>query len=288
MAKKINICIVPVCFNAYEDAQRLLDSINRAYKSTSDIFLNIILADNSTIADKNPIDSNHYSYNFSLLKNNNIGYFPAFNKALATLGEQLQTFDYVMVCNVDLVVAEDFFSSLRAHSPGPETGVLAPGIYSDRDGRDLNPGMIRRPSLLKIQFMRLVCSNVYLFQGYIRLGHLRNVLRAKFVKKAANRNSDESATTQPTMYGAHGSFLIFTKRYFAKGAHVSYPRFLFGEEGFVAEQVRMNGLRIEHTPNIKVFDREHGSTSKSGNSYICAEHKKSYDYFYENFLKKKV
>ena len=82
--------------------------------------------------------------------------------------------------------------------------------------------------------------------------------------------------------------MIFTKSYFTRSAHVSYDRFLFGEEGFVAEQLLKNELIIEHTPNIRVYDREHGSTSKAGKSFICSEHKKSYDYFYENYLSKKA
>ena len=87
------------------------------------------------------------------------------------------------------------------------------------------------------------------------------------------------------MYCAHGSFMVFTQQYFAKGAQVAYPRFLFGEEGFVAEQLRMHGLEIEHVPNIRVFDKEHASTSQVNLDFICAEHKKSYDYFYANFIK---
>lgn len=284
----MNICIIPVCFNAYDDAQRLLQSIDSAYRASTGVAVNVILADNSTISPSHAINLGDYAYTFHHLKNDNIGYFPAFNEALSTLSSKLDDFDYVIACNVDLVIADDFITMLLAHPVDPEVGLIAPGIYSDRDGLDINPAMVHRPSILKIQFMRFICSSVFLFQNYSRIALLRTLLRSKSKKLSNRKPLSENISKKIRMYGAHGSFMIFTKRYFSKGAHVSYPRFLFGEEGFVAEQLRMNGLVIEHVPNIKVFDKEHGSTSKSDMRFICAEHKKSYDYFYKNFLKTQV
>ena len=87
------------------------------------------------------------------------------------------------------------------------------------------------------------------------------------------------------MYGAHGSFMVFTRRYFEKGAHVNYPRFLFGEEVFVAEQLRKHSLMIESIPEIRVFDKEHASTSQEKLEFICPEHKKSYEYLKRHFFR---
>ena len=284
----MNICIIPVCFNAHKDAQRLLHSIDCAYRASLGVTLSVILADNSNVVPSQEFDSSDYAYTFILLKNDNIGYFPAFNKALSSLNRPLDEFDYVIVCNVDLIVADDFVAMLKAHSAEPETGLIAPSIYSERNGLDLNPAMKNRPSIMKIQFMRLICSSVFLFHGYSRIAQLRELLHPKLTKLLNFISPSPNVAKQIRMYGAHGSFMIFTKRYFSKGAHVSYPRFLFGEEGFVAEQLLINGLSIEHVPCIKVFDKEHGSTSKSAKRFICAEHKKSYDYFYENFIKIKL
>ena len=284
----MKICIIPVCYNAQEDALRLLDSIDRAYANCTGLDLTVILADNSTVAPAIEINPGRYLFELRQLKNENTGYFPAFNKALSSLNCQPDSYDFVIVCNVDLVLADDFFASLLAFTVGPETGVLAPGIFSDKDGRDLNPKMMRRPSLAKIQFMRLICSNVVVFQGYHKLVRIRELIRSKSQKPGSINFSSENKSKKSNMYGAHGSFLIFTKRYFLKGANVCYPRFLFGEEGFVAEQLRMNELIIEHAPSLKIFDKEHASTSKVNMKFICSEHKKSYDYFYTNFLKKKA
>ncbi|MFC6337427.1 glycosyltransferase [Pseudomonas sp. CCM 7891] len=280
----MKICIVSVCYNAHEDAQRFLASVDLAFRATPGLALDVILADNSTIAPAMDIASRQYAFSFKYQKNDNVGYFPAFNKALASQPHGVEGYDFVVVCNVDLVVAEDFFATLLAHPVGGDVGLVAPGIFSDRDGRDLNPKMMRRPKVRKINFMRLVCSNVVLFRWYLKLARLRERARSR----AQQRNRGLSATTTvrpPPMYGAHGSFMVFTQRYFAKGADVDYPRFLFGEEVFVAEQLRRHGLSIEHVPGVRVFDKEHASTSQVKLDFICGEHKKSYDYLYTHFLR---
>lgn len=283
----MKICIVPVCYNAHEDALRFLESVELAFRACPGLVLDVVLADNSTVLPTIDIAAQQYSYSLKYLKNDNVGYFPAFNKALANLSQGVENYDFVAVCNVDLIVADDFFSALLAHSAGSETGLIAPGIFSDKDGRDLNPKMMRRPSARKINFMRLVCSNVVLFRWYHKLVRMREQTRSRAQQR--DRGVDNKTMTisspQPQMYGAHGSFMIFTRRYFAKGADVAYPRFLFGEEGFVAEQLRRHALSIEHVPSVRVFDKEHASTSQVKLDFICAEHKKSYDYFYTHFLK---
>jgi GT2 family glycosyltransferase len=282
----LKVCIVPVCYNAHEDALRFLESVEIAFRACPGLDLNVILADNSTVLSTIDIAAQQYSYSYKYQKNDNVGYFPVFNKALASLSQGIDGYDFVAVCNVDLVVADDFFSTLQAHPVDSETGLIAPGIFSDKDGRDLNPKMTRRPSARKINFMRLVCSSVVLFRWYHKLVRMREQTRSRAQQRDRGIHNTTMAISAPQkMYGAHGSFMIFTRRYFAKGADVAYPRFLFGEEGFVAEQLRRHALSIEHVPSVRVFDKEHASTSQVKLDFICAEHKKSYDYFYTHFLK---
>ncbi|TEA73652.1 glycosyl transferase [Pollutimonas harenae] len=280
----MKVCLVPVCFNAYDDAFRFLESIDHAFNNCSNLTLNIIFADNSTISPNIDISRRECAYSFHYMKNDNVGYFPAFNKALCNLSEGIDNYDYVIVCNVDLVVAEDFFSSLLINQPSDQIGLLAPGIFSDKDGRNLNPKMMHRPSKRKIEMMHLICSSVMLFFWYGKLASVRQQVRAW--RQQWNRRIPTSTThmQECEMYGAHGSFMIFTRSYFAQGAHVFYPRFLFGEEVFVAEQLRMHGLKIKNAPNIQIFDKEHASTSRVKLNFICSEHKKSYDYLKEHFF----
>ncbi|MBD7978572.1 glycosyltransferase family 2 protein [Serpens gallinarum] len=283
----MKICVVPVCYNSYDDALRLLESVNRAYKACPNLTLDVILADNSTIPTRQDVSSWQFEYSFRYLRNDNIGYYPAFNRALDTLPHGAEVYDFVVVCNVDLIVADDFFSALLNSSVSNETGLIAPSIISDKDGRDLNPKIMSRPSARKIQFMRLVCSSVTLFRWYQKLSRMRERARSRAQCTHVSSPSLESSNKK-LMYGAHGSFMIFTQNYFLKGGHVAYPRFLFGEEVFVAEQLRMHRLNIDHVPTLRVYDKEHASTSQVNLAFICAEHKKSYDYLYSNFYMKNI
>jgi Predicted glycosyltransferases len=110
MQKKV--CVVPVCYNAYDDAKRFLAALEEAYKKCGQLDLDVVLADNST--NEAPLEMNdlQYSFNYHYLKNQNVGYFPAFNKAIKSLSSSAESYDFVVVCNVDLVVADDFFVQL--------------------------------------------------------------------------------------------------------------------------------------------------------------------------------
>src|SRR5690606_20168163 len=93
-------------------------------------------------------------------------------------------YDFVVVCNVDLIVADDFFSALMAYPVASETGLIAPSIISDKDGRDLNPKIIRRPSVRKIKFMRYICSSVTFFRLYQKLARMREYARSRVQRRA--------------------------------------------------------------------------------------------------------
>lgn len=279
----MKICIVPVCYNAHEDALRFLESVEKAFLASSDLELDVILSDNSTITPLVSMSERQYGFTYRYLKNANVGYFPAFNRALSSLSQPMTAYDYVMVCNVDLVVADDFFDRLAVHVPSPRTGLIAPGIFSDKDGRDLNPKIMHRPSSKKFEFMRMVCSSAVLFRCYSSLARMREKARSRSQAQSTPEQAKRPSTSKK-MYGAHGSFMIFTKNFFQQGASVDYPRFLFGEEVFVAEQLRMHQLEIEHCPGVRVFDKEHASTSQANVKFICGEHRKSYDYLISRFF----
>lgn len=284
----MKICIVPVCYNAHEDALRFLESVEKAFFTCPGLELDVMLADNSTIVIPKAISERQYAFAYRYLKNSNVGYFPAFNRALSSLQQSLADFDYIMVCNVDLVVADDFFAKLIAYMPSSRIGLIAPGIYSDKDGRDLNPKIMRRPSSAKLEFMRAVCSSTMLFKLYSGLARMREKTRSRLQKRQSISEHAQRISKAQKMYGAHGSFMIFTRSYFRQGASVDYPRFLFGEEVFVAEQLRMHQLEIAHISNVRIFDKEHASTSQANFKFICGEHKKSYEYLISNFFAGKV
>ena len=276
----ISVCLVCVCYNAYEDAKRLLKSIETAYCLTNNVALTVVLSDNSTSDNEiELIKDIGLSFNYIYIKNDNVGYFPAFNLGIKAIKGNVNNFDYTIVSNVDLTIDSNFFNVLKDLKLSNDIGVIAPKIISEQSGKDSNPKIKVRPTKRQISFMRMLCSSPLTFSLYQKLTVLKLHLR-----KTSNNINIES-DTDFSMYGAHGAFMIFTQMYFKAKAKIDYPRFLFGEEGFVAEELREHNLKIRHETSLVIHDKEHGSTSTQPSKFICKEHKKSYDYFYINYMK---
>ena len=117
-----------------------------------------------------------------------------------------------------------------------------------------------------------------------------NMPRIQAVNKAKLRGYKQkhfpkkSYRTGQEMYAAHGSIMIFTKNYFNLGASIYYPRFLFGEEVFVAEETKLKGLKTVYFSELRIYDNEHGSTSREADHFISKEHVKSYKYLLQNYF----
>tara|TARA_R110001583_G_scaffold107898_1_gene256603 strand:- start:13526 stop:14422 length:897 start_codon:yes stop_codon:yes gene_type:complete len=276
----LKVALICVCYNAYEDALRLLNSIEKAYSLTKNVELTVVLSDNSTSDnDLKLIENIDLSFNYIYIKNDNVGYFPAFNLGVKAIKGNVNDFDYTIVSNVDLTMDSDFFNVLKDLKLSNDIGVIAPKIISEQSGKDSNPKIKVRPTKRQISFMRMLCSSSLAFSLYQKM----TVLKLHLKKTSNNKNIENNANL--SMYGAHGAFMIFTQLYFKTGAKIDYPRFLFGEEGFVAEELRKHSLKIYHETSLVIHDKEHGSTSTQPSKFICKEHKKSYDYFYFNYMK---
>lgn len=273
---KYNVCIIAVCYNAFEETIDFLNSISKAFNN--EVNLTVIISDNSTI--KMPESINNISVNFHLkiIKNDNIGYFPAFSRGLEYINKN--DFDFIAISNVDLKLNDDFFYALSEISISEDIGIIAPSIISLNDGRDLNPKMIKKPSKNKIKLMMFICKYHYLFLAY------RYLAKIKEYKRASKKKSQPSNKFE-YMYGPHGAFFFFTKNYIKKGGSLSYKRFLFGEEGFVADQTERINLKVKHVKSLIIHDIEHGSTSLESSKFISEHHYKSYKYFLDNCFKSK-
>lgn len=275
----MKVCLVCVCYNAYIDAKKLLDSLDAAHQNSAGLALTVVFSDNSTNpSDRDELDGDSYSFDYIYCKNKNIGYFPAFRAGLLATGVLPDTFDYVIVSNVDLTVDSSFFVQLKAASVPAGVGVIGPSIRSLSHGGDLNPKILHRPEREKLARMRTICSNHLVFFAHRLLSAARDNLRSKI-------NADRGrAGSNGEMYAAHGAFMIFTKEYFLRGGAIEYPVFLFGEEVFVAEEARRLALRTVHIQALAVYDRGHGSTSLMASKLIAGEYRRSYDYLLDNYF----
>jgi len=267
----LNILYIIVNYNSSDDTLRYLQSIEK-YKKSQQLNIDIILVDNSTRKSTKLRD--HISFmdlNITILNSDNVGYFGAFKVALESIGYQkVSQYNHVIISNVDLEMTEDFFAKLQELKIDSDIGVLAPSIVSKHRHNDLNPKIITKPKKRKILRNYFLFKYPFLFKFYIKLSD-----------KKIKHNTTQYPS-QP-IYAAHGSFIIFNQIFFKQGGTIDYPIFLFGEEMYVAEIMHNMKLKILYTPNLKIFDFDHGSTSKENRSFISGEHRKALKYILKNY-----
>jgi GT2 family glycosyltransferase len=256
------VLLVPVCYNAHDDLYRFLDSIEFSFNNAN-VNLQVYISDNSdSVLPKNKLSG--YPFEVNYLKNENVGYFPALWRVI--LNVEPTEYNFIAVSNVDLQLAPDFFENLD-RLEDHNSGVIAPSILSKSTHFDQNPKVQRRPSILKILFLISVFALPWLLSFYVA---------AQSNKRSKAQEKYQDGTK---MYAPHGAFMMFTRDFFTRGGKVNYPRFLFSEELFVAEQVRRIGLEVVYRPNLIVFDNEHGSTSQMPSRRVAIESIKSYLYY---------
>ncbi|REG45618.1 GT2 family glycosyltransferase [Paraburkholderia sp. BL6669N2] len=211
----------------------------------------------------------------------NLGYFGGLNFAYQKGLEKFknQNFLCVVVSNTDIeLIGQHFFDRLTEAVSDCEysnVGVIAPSIRSSITGADQNPFYPYKPSRKKFTLLGKIYS-VYTFAVAHRL--LANV------KKVIHNATHAESKLKRDIYGAHGSFMVFLKRYFGSGLGFNYPEFLFCEEMFVAEQCKQAGLRTVYLPEIEVIHREHSSTGLIPSREIVEYLRRSHEFCRDNYF----
>ena len=198
----------------------------------------------------------------------NPGYFGAVKKLMQDV--DVAGYDYAIVSNVDLTLAEDFFINLAAYDCPEDTGWIAPRIWSQLEGRDRNPQRMTRPTRRKMQILKA-------FYQYPLLDTIYH--HTAYRRKKYNTQAEPG-----TIYAGHGSLIILTKHYLQKCGKIDYPIFLFCEELFLAENCRQAGLTVRYEPSIRVNDKEHVSIGKMPHSVYCQHNLKAMNYIIKKFF----
>ena len=198
----------------------------------------------------------------------NPGYFGAVKKLMQDV--DVAGYDYAIVSNVDLTLAEDFFINLAAYDCPEDTGWIAPRIWSQLEGRDRNPQRMTRPTRRKMQILKA-------FYQYPLLDTIYH--HTAYRRKKYNTQAEPG-----TIYAGHGSLIILTKKYLQKCGKIDYPIFLFCEELFLAENCRQAGLTVRYEPSIQVNDKEHVSIGKMPHSVYCQNNLKAMNYIIKKFF----
>lgn len=241
--------LVCVNYNSYESLNKYLLSIDKAFsKISGENELDVVVADNSeTIKDI----SNVYCYNlFVFPTHSNLGYFGGITYGIRESKFFLKEFDYIFISNVDLCMHEDFFCKLEKHRFKKEIGCIAPTIESIKEKRNRNPKILKRPSRKKM-----------LFQSYMYKYPIIYNIYTKYIFKRRKKNKN-NIYVKKYIYAPHGSFMIFTNKFADFLQEMKYPEFLFGEEIFIAENLRLYNLLTVFLPELCIYDSDHISTSK--------------------------
>jgi GT2 family glycosyltransferase len=152
----------------------------------------------------------------------------------------------------------------------PDTSVVAPSIVSTASGRDQNPYLVHRPTVAAAWRRRLMLSHPVLVQcAILASGFRRRVVTAR-----------PAVTLPQRIYAPHGSFMAFHRSYFAQGADISYPLFLFGEENYIGEQCWTRHLNVLYAPGIRITHAEHAQTGVRRSATLLQHSVKAARYTY--------
>jgi len=193
-----------------------------------------------------------------LCSESNRGYFGAAKWALDEYQARHDAPDWVIVCNNDIIFDGSLFLCRLLVRDPQSAGVLAPAIMSRLTGFDANPMIADRPGRVRKLRYRFLVSTYY-------VAWLTQWL-APFVRKARRRLQAGRSNRQdcPTrIYAPHGSFLIFSRRFFEEGGFIDDGSFLYAEEISVAETCWRLGLPVIHDPELKVSHNDSQTTGRA-------------------------
>jgi GT2 family glycosyltransferase len=212
----------------------------------------------------------------------NRGYFGAARLAFDQYVNTQQLPDWVVVCNHDVLIEdEDFFGKLASMNPAA-VGVIAPSIKTVPGGLEQNPFMRRRPGRLSWAKLRLVSSNYRIALVWDWLWRQKSRIKSWVV--ALHKGILQHADKRESVYAPHGSFLIFSRRFFECGGFLDGNLFLYGEEISVAEICRELRLPIIYDPLLQVIHAEHRSTGSALSRFTYECQRDSIRYLTSRYL----
>lgn len=187
----------------------------------------------------------------------NLGYFGAAHWVFQTIWKDSPP-EWVVVSNPDIRLPQQDLL-LQISKLSAKFGVVAPRILSSRTHRDQNPFFTKRPSVFRLNLLRLIFRIPILYWLLELRASVKNTIRGWLLTRGARTAADPVK-----IYAPHGAFILFSREYFRRGGSLLFGAFLFTEEIFVAETCRRLGLDVTYLPRLEVLHEEHIATGKSG------------------------
>lgn len=237
-------------------------------ENNSDVDLKVIVGDHS---ENNCfcLSKRYNTFECNIVGQENVGYFGGIAKLLEK--EEASNYDYVIISNVDVELAEDFFFQLNNKQYDCKIAWIAPLIWSISEQRNRNPFLIDRYSFCKILLLCVMYK--------VRFFHKLYTIT---LYKTKRYRSNEAKY----IYAGHGSFIILTKSFFQNYSNIAYPMFLYGEEIYLAELIREKYLLVYYDKDIRVKTVDHVSTGEMKSKFYYECNYKSLVYLIDKFYRK--
>ena len=197
-----------------------------------------------------------------LLSEDNLGFAKGNNLGIKYV-RQHYDFEFCIVCNNDTLLLEnDLYKKIKETYDDTGFAVLGPMILT-ADGRaNINPTGTEIPTvastdkLIKEERGRLRAEK-YAFLKV--LGKIKNKLSKRQERRIGSETKKEYITLQQNVE-LHGSFLVFSQRYFEHFEGFYEGTFLYNEERILYLLAERAGLLMVYQPSIKVFHKEDAAT----------------------------
>lgn len=218
----------------------------------SEFEIDCVVVDNSTdVADSarvSEIAAKHPWVRY-LHPGKNLGYFGGLNHGIRQ--SPVQEYDYVAICNNDLVFEPDFCAALRQGGYEPRVHAVCPDVIT-KDGLHQNPHVAERMGRWR-RFQLDVYFCHYYFAWLLLL-----ILR---IFRPVKSSPPQPAARREIHMGI-GACYILTRSFFAHFKDLSYPHFLYGEEAYFSDQIHSaNGILL-FDPALRVHHAESATLSK--------------------------
>lgn len=268
---KYDYIFVVLCYRNTTDIITFLNSTG----SLEDIYKVILINSYYDAVSKCEFENIAGHYNCDFINVPNRGYGAGNNRGIEYATTNYE-FDFLVICNPDI----ELKSFSKKQLCGMENSIIAPEIKK-LNGKHQNPLNSRRIAFVDwIEYVGFT-KNCKLFI-YIGIG-INKISNGVMLATCKLRKSEIYR-----IYAAHGSCVLIGKEVLAKcGEIYDENMFLFAEENHLAQLANKNGIYTYMIPSLKVVHKEDGSVNYI-NKEVPQHLKKSYIYYYEKWIKKKV
>lgn len=270
MKEKYQFIIVILVYRNIRDLEECIQSIRKKIKN------NKVIVVNSYYDETSKFDAEKIAerYDCVFINVENRGYSYGNNVGIAYANEHY-SYRYIIVSNPDIVIKA--FPEKTGTIPGD---IIAPQIIA-ANGKKQNPMLVRECRL----------AEKFIYEGFKRnrkLSVIAGIGLNKISRCLFFGLSKIEKKKYYQIYGAHGSFVILSRRAVETIGLPVYDEnmFLFAEESVLAVKAGRAGLKTVYVPAIRIYHKEDGSM-KLGNISVNDELGKANIYYYENYRLKK-